>query len=99
MSPDHIRAGAYNRDIDKRLARIWSGYARLIRTLMTSKPAVKQSSSQHLSEIPGKCILFIHESSIVLVNIQCYIKSYDKIHPVCKKRGQVGIMCLSSTCN
>ena len=30
MSPDHITAGAYNRDIDKRLARIWSGYARLV---------------------------------------------------------------------
>ena len=33
MSPDHITAGAYNRDIDKRLARIWSGYARLTRAL------------------------------------------------------------------
>ena len=30
MSPDHITAGVYNRDIDKRLARIWSGYARLL---------------------------------------------------------------------
>ena len=29
MSPDHITAGAYNRDIDKRLARTWSRYARL----------------------------------------------------------------------
>ena len=30
-----------------------------IRSLMTGKPSVKQSSSQHLSEIPGKCNLFM----------------------------------------
>ena len=30
MSPDHITAGAYNQDIDKWLARVWSGYVRLI---------------------------------------------------------------------
>ena len=27
MSADHITACAYNQDIDKQLARIWSGYA------------------------------------------------------------------------
>ena len=39
MSPDHITAGAYNRDIDKRLARIWSGYARLSKIYMGSVQA------------------------------------------------------------
>ena len=33
MSPDHITAGAYNRDIDKRLAHIWFGYVRLVVTM------------------------------------------------------------------
>ena len=40
----HIAAGACNRDIDKRLARIWSGYARLyVPVSLDMHPAIQYS--------------------------------------------------------